>query len=40
MIKLSLGDFMKTYNLKDDTMTDSDSHKISNYPVYLRLSKI
>ena len=33
-------DFMKEYNLKNDTMNESRLQKIYNYPIYPRHSKI
>ena len=33
-------DFMKKYNLKNDTMNESQLQKIYNYPIYPRESKI
>ena len=33
-------DFMKKYNLKNDTMYESQLRKVFNYPIYLRGSKI
>ena len=32
--------FMKRYNLKNDTMNESQLQKIFNYPIYPRDSKI
>ena len=37
---LSVEDFMKKYNLKNDTMNESDLQKIYIYPIYPRDSKI
>ena len=37
---LNFKDFMKKYNLKKDTMNESQLHKIYNYPIYPRDSKI
>ena len=37
---LSLNQFMKKYNLKDQTMSESDLQKIYNYKIYPRDSKI
>ena len=37
---LYLKDFMKKYNLKDDTMNKSQSQKIYNYRIHPRDSKI
>ena len=39
MKKLNFKNFMKKYNLKNDTMNESDSQKNSNYPIYPRDSK-
>ena len=36
----SFKDFMKKYNLKDATMTESDLQKFYNYPIYPRDSKL
>ena len=33
-------DFVKKYNLKNDTMNESQLHKTYNYPIYPRDSKI
>ena len=33
-------DFMKKYNLKNDTMNESQLQRIYNYPIYLKNSKI
>ena len=33
-------DFMKKYNLKNDTMNESELQRIYNYPIYPRDSKI
>ena len=33
-------DFMKKYNLKDDTMNESELQRVYNYPIYPRDSKI
>ena len=33
-------DFMKTYNLKNDTMNESQLQKVYNYRIYPRNSKI
>ena len=40
MTILSLKDFMKKYNLKNDTMNESQLQKVFNYPIYPRDSKI
>ena len=40
MKKLTLKDFMKKYNLKNDTMNESHIQKIYKYPIYSRDSKI
>ena len=37
---LNFKDFMKKYNLKDDTMNESQLQKIYIYPIYPRDSKI
>ena len=37
---LNFRDFMKKYNLKNDTMNESQLQKIYNYPIYPRDSKI
>ena len=37
---LSLKDFMKKYHLENDTMTESESQRVYNYPIYCRDSKI
>ena len=37
---LNFKDFMKKYNLEDDTMNESQLQKIYNYPIYPRDSKI
>ena len=37
---LILKDFMKSYNLKNNTMKESQLQKIYNYPIYPRDSKI
>ena len=37
---LNFKDFMKKYNLKDDTMNESQLQRIYNYPIYHRDSKI
>ena len=37
---LSFKDFRKKYNLKNDTMNESQLQKIYNYPIYPRDSKI
>ena len=36
----SLNCFMKKYNLKDQTMSESDLQKVYNYKIYPRDSKI
>ena len=36
---LTLKDFMKKYNLKNDTMNESQLQKNFNYPIYPRDSK-
>ena len=40
MTILNFRDFMKKYNLKNDTMNESQLQKIYNYPIYPRDSKI
>ena len=37
---LKFKDFMKKYNLKNDTMNESELQKIYNYPIYPKKSKI
>ena len=37
---LYLKDFMKNYELKNDTMNESQLQKFYNYPIYPRDSKI
>ena len=37
---LNFQDFMKKFNLKVDTMNESQLGKIYNYPIYPRISKI
>ena len=37
---LSFKDFMKKYNLKNNTMNESELQKVYNYPIYPRESKI
>ena len=37
---LTFKDFMKKYNLKNDTMNESELQKIYNYPIYPRDSKL
>ena len=37
---LNFKNFMKKYNLKNDTMNESQLQKIYNYPIYPRDSKI
>ena len=37
---LNFEDFMKKYNLKDDTKDQSEQQRICNYPIYQRGSKI
>ena len=36
---LNLKDFMKKYNLKNDTMNESQLQKVYDYPIYPRDSK-
>ena len=40
MLVLNFKDFMKKYNLKNDTMNESQLQRIYNYPIYPRNSKI
>ena len=40
MTILSFKDFMKKYNLKNNTMNESELQKIYNYPIYPKDSKI
>ena len=40
MIKLSFKDFMKNYNLKNDTMKELELQRVYNYPIYPRDTKI
>ena len=37
---LNFKDFMRKYNLKDDTMNESQLKRVYNYPIYSRGSKI
>ena len=37
---LNFKDFLKNYNLKNDTMNESQIQRIYNYGIYLRDSKI
>ena len=37
---LNFKDFVKKYNLKNDTMNESESQRVYNYPIYPRDSKI
>ena len=37
---LNFNDFMKKYNLKNDTMNESQLQKVYNFPIYPRDSKI
>ena len=37
---LNFKDFMKNYNLKNDTMNAFDLQRVNNYPIYPRDSKI
>ena len=37
---LNFNDFTKKYNLKDDTMNESQLQKVYNYPIYPRDSKL
>ena len=34
MTKLCLKDFMKKYNIKNDTMNESEIHSAYNYPMF------
>ena len=36
---LTFKDFMKKYNLKSNTMNESESQRVYNYPIYPRDSK-
>ena len=36
---LNFKNFMKEYNLKDDTMNESQLQRVYNYPIYPRDSK-
>ena len=40
MKTLNFKDFMKKYNLKNDTMNESQLQKVYDYPIYPRDSKI
>ena len=40
MNTLNFKDYMKKYNLKNDTMNESQLQKISEYPIYPRDSRI
>ena len=40
MTILNLKDFMKMYNLKNDTMSESEVQRVYNYPIYPRDSKV
>ena len=40
MKKLIYKDYMKKYNLKNDTMNESDLQRVYNYNIYPRGSKI
>ena len=40
MTILNFKEFMKKYNLKDDTMNESQLQKFHNYHIYPRVSKI
>ena len=40
MTIISLKDFMKNYNLKKDTMNDSELQKVYSYPIYHSDSEI
>ena len=37
---LNFKDFLKNFNLKNDTMIESQLQKIYNYPIYPRDSKL
>ena len=37
---LNLKDFLKKYNLKDNTMIESELQKVYNYPIYPRDSRL
>ena len=37
---LNFKDFMKKYNLKNDTMNESQLQRVYNYPIYPKNSKI
>ena len=37
---LTFKNFMKNYNLKNDTMTESELQRVYKYPIYPRDSKI
>ena len=37
---LNFKDFMKKYNIKNDTMNESELQRVYNYPIYPRDSKI
>ena len=37
---LNLKEFMKIYNLKDDTLNETQLQRVYNYPIYPRDSKI
>ena len=39
MTSLNLKDFMRKYNLKDDTMNENDLERVFNYHIYSRGSK-
>ena len=39
MTLINLKDFMKKYNLKNDTMKESDLRSVYKYPIYPRDSK-
>ena len=40
MKSLNFKDFMKKYNLKNDTMNETELQRVYNYPIYPRDSKI
>ena len=37
---LNFKDSMKKYNFKDDTMNESELHRVYRYPIYTRDSKV
>ena len=40
MKKLNVKDSMNKYNLKNDTMKESEVQRVHNYPIYPRDSKL